>query len=138
MLSFTSSATPGSMKLTPKSERLIVVAASKPAAGVSRFGAVLLTVTSNTTGRVTPWMVRSPATFSLLPPAEVTFVLLKLAVGNCASSNMSGLRRCSSIFTTPVLTLEIGSCTSMLDFVGSLASKSKVPVTSVKRPLMFE
>src|SRR5690606_21938449 len=83
MCSSISSATFGTNRPRPKSLRLIVAFASKPAVGCSVMGCgpIWLRVASSTTSRVMSLMVSSPVTFSLPSPAASTEVLRKVASG---------------------------------------------------------
>ena len=78
----------------PKSFRLRVVVASKPALSLPIWSLMSpRKPTASTTGFVTPCMVRSPATSNASFPFGVTFVLLKVISGNFATSKKSGERR---------------------------------------------
>src|SRR3569623_2358568 len=74
-----SSPTAGSAKLTPKSERVILVVASKPHTNFSFLGSIGLIAqfmrrTSSRTGLVTPANVRLPSTTAVLSGLMVTLV----------------------------------------------------------------
>src|SRR6185503_14656281 len=76
MLIVVSSLTMGTYLPTPKSERLTLPSALKPSVRtlLKALGPAPLKVTLNTTGLVTPWMVRSPAILAVPSPVRVTEV----------------------------------------------------------------
>src|SRR5690606_2529332 len=111
---WTSSLTAGAIVSTPKSLRLVVVVASKPAAARLSIGcsAKRFMVTSSTTGWVLSLMVRSPVTLSWLGPAASTAVLRKVAAGKRSASKKSALSRWVSKSGTNEFSPDSGRVTS--------------------------
>ena len=87
----TSSPTIGAYLPAPKSLRLIRVLALAPMASFLAIGWAMLAkwLTFNTTGLVTPLMVRLPSMVAGASPSNTTLVDLKVAVGNLPVSRKS-------------------------------------------------
>src|SRR6266404_7051587 len=138
-----SSLTAGTYLLTPKSERLMTVVASKPAAwalitpGISKMP-ILLTLASSVTGLVTPCTVRSPVILRTFSPVFSTLVLLNAIVGYLVASRKSGPFSASSSFATPVSKLSTGKVTEIDDLVRSALSSSMLPSIFSKRAAGLE
>src|SRR5690606_35871532 len=124
MCSSISSATFGTYRPRPKSLRLMVAVASKPAVGVPLIGwsPTWLMVASSTTSLVMSLIVSSPASFSLPSPAASTEVLRNVASGNLAASKKSSLSRWSLNACTFDSRPDSGSVTSTLEADTSSAS----------------
>src|SRR5262249_18360706 len=68
-------------QFSPKSLRLILVVAVRPRTVFPPATLSGVYSTFTTTGRVTPWMVRSPSALRVFPSPLVIFVDLKVMVG---------------------------------------------------------
>src|SRR5580700_11385020 len=138
-----SSLTAGRNFVTPKSERLMTVVASKPAVcalttpGISKRP-ILLTLASSVTGLVTPCTVRSPVILRPFSPVFSILVLLNVIVGYLAESKKSGLLSTSSSFATRVSRPSTGKVTTTDDLVRSALSSSTLPSILSKRALGLE
>ena len=118
----------------PKSLRLTVKMASKPADVPLPMLAMPVNSTAATIDLVTPCMVRSPVTSKVFSPVFLAPVLLKVIVGKSFAPKKSGLRRCLFRPSTPVSTDSV--LMVMSNFIPSALpdSKVKLPETSLKRP----
>ncbi len=87
-----------------------------------------------TTGLVTPWIERSPATSKVVSPVFFQEVLLNVMVANCAASKKSGVLRCASRFSLAVLTLPTSITALTVLFSRLSRSTTITPLNWVKRP----
>ena len=88
-------------------------------------------------GLVTPCSVSWPTASVGTSPLNLMSVLLKVAVGNLATSNISALLACSSILGRPKLMLSVCTVTSMEPFLASRSSV-KVPLDLSNLPRHFD
>src|SRR5689334_1572920 len=139
MLIFTSSLIAGTKVLIPNSLRLTVAVALPPQVGFLLIGltAQLKLVTVKLTGLVTPCSVRSPSAPARLLPLYFSFVDLKVIVGYLATSKKSGLRKCSSRFACPVVTVVTSTVASMLPALPE-GSSTILPLVALNVPRMLE
>ena len=108
MLIGISSLNAGRRVFIPKSERLILVVALKPAV-ILLMGLIpiLLRVTSNVTGLEIPFRVSVPVTLAVLLFMSLMTLLTNVAVGNCDTLKKQGPLRCLSNSGTPVMILAV-------------------------------
>jgi hypothetical protein len=94
-------------------------------------------VTGMTRVRVCPCRVKVPVTSSLPLATSFTAVLLKVMVGNFATSKKSELRRCLSRASLPVSMLAASMTTSTEEREMSSGSTWMVPWNVLKRPAVL-
>src|SRR5262245_28033603 len=125
---------PGNSQRSSKSFRLTDVTASMPRRMPPAWLNGGETVTAKVTGFVTPCIVKSPVTEYEVALDLLTLVETKMMAGYLATSKKSGLLRCVSRSSTPVVIMLTSMAALILELAGVVSSSMTVPEGCGNRP----